>query len=46
MTMMAIQNSPYQPNGIKIDEFTEFGDDPIDINALVKYEENLDTLKI
>ena len=46
LSMMMLKNSEYQPNGIKIKDFNEFGNDPLPLNALVEYTDNIDTMKI
>lgn len=43
--MIWIQNSNYEPNGIKIKDFNEFGKDPIPLNAYVDLDGNIDSIK-
>jgi len=46
LAMVSVQNSEYEPNGIKIKDFSEFGDDSISMVAFLQTKGNLDDLKI
>lgn len=46
LAMVAVQNSNYEPNGIKIKDFSEFGDDSLSLVAFLQTKWNLDDLRI
>lgn len=45
-TLMGIKNSEYNPNGISIKEFGDFGKDTIKLQGYVDYTGNIDDIKI
>ena len=46
LAMVAVQNSDYEPNGIKIKDFSEFGDDSLSLVAFLQTKWSLDDLRI
>lgn len=46
LAMISVQNSDYEPNGVKIKDFSEFGDDALSLVAFLQTKWNLDDLKI
>lgn len=46
LAMVSVQNSDYEPNGIKIKDFSEFGDDSLSLIAFLQTKWSLDDLKI
>lgn len=46
LAMVSVQNSTYEPNGIKIKDFNDFGDDPLPLVAFLQTKWSLDDLRI
>ncbi|PJA47889.1 MAG: hypothetical protein CO170_04460 [candidate division SR1 bacterium CG_4_9_14_3_um_filter_40_9] len=46
LAMVSVQNSDYEPNGVKIKDFSEFGDDSLPLIAFLQTKGNLDNFKI
>jgi multidrug efflux pump subunit AcrB len=46
LMLSAIKNSAYEPNGVKITEFNDFTDDPLEVKAFVLYDDNLADVQV
>ncbi len=44
--LAALKNSAYWPNGIKVTEFNEFADDPIELKGYVLFSGNIDSVQV
>lgn len=46
LMLSAIKNSAYEPNGVKITEFNDFTDDPLEVKSFVLYDDNLADVQV